>query len=141
MGILPDLIYSGWAIDVWDCYGVLKRADWPWGRGCVPEVAGVRFVRTPEGWFLIPIPVDAKEPSEAQLSEAEGILWQEIERQGGAINISGFYPVSIDGATRLDDALFPEDEESWNDEGEEELEEVEEDEGSGAGPRALTVRR
>ena len=129
MSLLPDLFYSGWLIDVWNCHGVLKHCSWPVGRGCIPEVEDVRFVSTPSGLFFVPLPVDAPEPTSKQLLDVEDLLLQEIQRHGG-INISGFYQVSIDTATKLDDILFPEPEEpsdELEDEDEEELEEVEED--------------
>lgn len=81
---------TAWTLDVWDCRGTLKPTALGLGYGCRPEL--------PDGWewyelewFTIPVP-KGTELTREQGEEIAEVLWKVLDRRGGAINMSGWYP-------------------------------------------------
>jgi hypothetical protein len=87
-----DGLPSGWIIDVWNCHGVLKLEK-DGGYGCLVELPeGMEWLDI--GWFSIPIKSDQKHfYTERLCRKISGFLDSILERRGGAINMSGIYPI------------------------------------------------
>lgn len=92
-----------WTIDVWNCRGTFKPTHLGLGCGCKPDLPpGWRWYDL--GWFTMPLPDDV-ELRDEQKEKIEKILWDAIERAGGAINISGWYNVFQPELDRIAETL------------------------------------
>jgi len=78
-----------WSIDVWNCHGVLKKAEWGLGYGSEPENEKIKWEDV--GWFTIPLKKNAR-ITKKERKKIEEILFNALDNVGGAINWSGFYP-------------------------------------------------
>jgi len=86
------LSFSGWVLDVWDCRGTLKPLEAGVGYGSLFQLPkGWRWYRGQ--WFSFPVPRGTR-VTQKRRAEIEKILYDVLESNGGAINISGWYPVS-----------------------------------------------
>jgi len=83
--------FSEWSIDVWNCHGVLKKTKWGLGYGSTPELPESAEWKD-IGYFSIPV-VKGSDVSEMEVEKIEKILFDVLHDRGGAINMSGFYPV------------------------------------------------
>jgi hypothetical protein len=83
---------SGWVVDVWNCHGVLKLEK-DGGYGSLVELPkGMEWLAI--GQFSIPIKSDQKQYyTEKLCRKISGFLERILARRGGAINISGIYPI------------------------------------------------
>jgi len=86
---LPPQQKSIWKIDVWNCHGVLKKAEWELGYGSKTEDEEIKWEDV--GWFTIPLKKSAR-ITKKERKKIEEILANALESVGGAINWSGFYP-------------------------------------------------
>jgi len=95
---------SGWVIDVWNCHGVLKLEE-DAGKGCLSKLPeGMEWLDI--GYFSIPVKTDRKQFYTEKLKrKIEGFLFSILERRGGAINMSGIYPIYADEFDRLIEIL------------------------------------
>lgn len=87
-------LWSSWVIDVWDCHGVLKLIR-DAGRGSLPKLPkGMEWLNI--GYFTIPITSEKKHLYTDKLKrKIHGFLESILEKRGGAINMSGIYPISV----------------------------------------------
>jgi len=90
-----------WCVDVWNCHGVLKPRQFA-GYGSIPDLKGVEWLDI--GYFTIPVEPGTK-LTEKQTEQVEGILFDVLRRQNGAINMSGWYPVFSTDIAHLQLAL------------------------------------
>jgi hypothetical protein len=96
----PEILPSGWYLDVWDCRGTLKPGESLLGYGSTYDLPpGWRWAET--GWFRFPCPPGVR-PRYAAVRRA---LAEALDRAGGAINTSGWYPVPQDLMDRLSRAV------------------------------------
>jgi len=97
---------SGWVVDVWNCRGVLKRRTWGVGYGSIPPAP---CVWVDLGWFTVPVREGA-DLTDEESAEVVDLLFDVLDHRGGALNMSGFYPVSEEEIEqvreRLGDKLF-----------------------------------
>ena len=99
---------SGWLVDVWNCRGVLKPCGFEgYGnqddgilRFLEEQRPGMKHRWEDVGWFTIPVPANAV-LTRRQRRRINSILAEEVERLG-AINQSGFYPVSKKAMEKLE---------------------------------------
>jgi len=90
-----------WVVDVWNCHGVLKQDTWGVGYGSIPPAP---CVWVDLDWFTVPV----REGADLTAEEAEGVqelLSDILEHRGGALNISGFYPVYDDELEQIRERL------------------------------------
>ena len=87
-------IPSGWIIDVWNCHGILKP-ETEAGKGGLYELPeGLEWMNI--GWFTVPILSAEKQYYTEKLKrKIHGWLESILSRRGGAINMSGLYPIYI----------------------------------------------
>ena len=110
LDVMLGRIPSGWIVDVWNCHGVLKLQEFA-GYGSkddemlehIKDVMNADYTWFECGWYSVPIRQSTKETVErAGLADElarrlEKVLnWIVYDRNGGAINFSGFYMVAVD---------------------------------------------
>ena len=79
---LLNAYFSEWYLCVWNCKGELRK----------------KWEKEPEHWLDIgyfKVPVKEKVTlTQEEIEKFEQLLFDVLDEQGGAINISGLYPVS-----------------------------------------------
>ena len=117
--IASGRIPSGWVIDIWNCHGVVKPKKFA-GYGSMSdemleefrEKSGKEYIWFNCGYYTTPLRKDIYEVvKKAGLDEElrerlEKVLnWIVYEQNGGAINFSGFYMISVDELEALETTI------------------------------------
>jgi len=91
-----------WKIDVWNCHGVLKKAEWGLGYGSMPDISPAgKYVDI--GYFSIPVKHDV-ELTDEESEKLSKLLFEIIDRNG-MINMSGFYPVKDEDIEKIKEII------------------------------------
>jgi len=86
-------------IDVWNCRGIVRNRKWLVARGGKPELPkGLEWLDV--GNFSIPVPAGFK-PSQEAKEQIQEVLYEVLNKEGGAINISGRYRLDCIDRERL----------------------------------------
>ena len=110
---------SGWIVDIWNCHGIVKPQQFAGYGNQSDEIlkdlekhTGEKYVWFDTGYYTIPIQErKLKEIREAGLEEefaerSEKVLdWIVYDRNGGAINISGFYTITFEELRALEKVI------------------------------------
>ena len=110
---------SGWIIDIWNCHGVLKPQNFAGYGNQSDEIlkdaeknTGKKYTWFDCGYYTVPLRVEIFEKiKKANLTDElakrlEKVLdWIVYERNNGAINISGFYMVTIEEITAAEKTI------------------------------------
>jgi len=121
--IITGRIPSGWIIDIWDCHGVLKPEEYAGYGNKSDEILEELgdFVWFECGRYTVPlhdkIVEDVRKAGlEEELSrKLERVLdWIVYHCNGGAINFSGFYMVSVDELRAIDKSVARVLNKIWN---------------------------
>lgn len=79
-----------WKVDIWDCHGILKKAEWGLGYGSKPDLKNGEWIDI--GWFSVPVKHN-KKLTEKEKERAGKVIGKIVDKRG-MINMSGFYPVT-----------------------------------------------
>jgi len=110
---------SGWVIDVWNCHGVVKPKEFA-GYGNqsdtilkeLENMTGKKYIWFDTGYYTVPVQEERlskiKEAGlEKEFAErTENVCnWIVYDRNGGAINMSGFYTVTDEELLALEKVI------------------------------------